>query len=176
MRTGPDGVDIIKKWEGFSAEPYLCPAARPTIGYGSTWDINGDPVTMDHPPVGDVAATRLLQRELTHVEGAIAKLVKVPLRQSQFDALASFIYNVGSGNFQSSTMRMKLNRSDYDGAAGEFWKWRRAGGKILRGLVKRRAEEEALFRRLPDVQPDPVLPDTRKEDKRWNMLNMRPFS
>lgn len=146
MNVGEGGIDLIKRWEGFSADPYICPAGIPTIGYGSTWDINGDPVTMDHAPVDDLAATRLLERELAHVEGSLAALVRVPLEQHQFDALGSFIFNVGSGNFQRSTMRMKLNRGNYDGAAGEFWKWRRGGGRILKGLVRRRAEEERLFR------------------------------
>jgi lysozyme len=65
--------------------------------------------------------------------------------RNEFSSLCSFIYNVGSGNFQSSTMRMKLNRLDYGGAADEFPKWRKSAGRILPGLVRRRAAEKALF-------------------------------
>lgn len=156
---------IIKKWEGLVdgkpdtplLDPYVCPAGIPTIGWGSTWWFDGSPITMETRGIARDEAQTLLERELNHTTGAIRTLVKVPLNQNQFDALSSFIYNVGSGNFQSSTLRMKLNRGDYDAAQSEFWKWRRANGKILRGLVRRRAEEESLFARLPNVQNDPVL-------------------
>ena len=151
MKASQDALDLIAAFEGFSSEPYLDPIGIPTIGYGSTWDANRDRVTMDHPPISKEQAQALVAQELQHVEGAISILVIVPLNQCQFDALCSFIFNVGSGNFQSSTLRMKLNRGDYDAAAGEFWKWRRAGGKILKGLVRRRAAEEELFRRVPHV-------------------------
>ena len=145
MKTNAAGLGIIKRFEGFSAEQYLCPAGIPTIGYGSTWDADRNRVTVDHPPVTEAEAEALLQQELDHVEGAIGKLIRVPLTENQFSALASFTFNLGSGNLQSSTLRMKLNRGEYDGAADEFPKWRRAGGKILRGLVRRREEERELF-------------------------------
>ena len=84
-------------------------------------------------------------KELLTTENAVARLVRSPLTENQFSAVCCLVYNVGSGKFRSSTIRMKLNRKDYEGAANEFWKWRRAGGKILRGLVRRRKEEELLF-------------------------------
>ena len=145
MRTSEAGIALICTFEGFSAEPYLCPAGRATIGYGSTWDVNGDPVTMDHPPVSEEEARDLVARELRHVETAIDRLIKVGLEQPSFDAISSFTFNVGSGNLQRSTLRMKLNRGNYLGAANEFPKWRRAGGKILKGLVHRRAAEKQMF-------------------------------
>jgi len=153
MNVGSAGIALIKKWEGLvdgdpdtpGLDPYRCPADIPTIGWGSTWDLDGSRITMDHPPIDIDYATRLLERELRHVQGAIQKLVSVPLSQGQYDAVASLTYNVGSGRLQSSTLRMKLNRYDYTGASNEFWKWRRANGRILRGLVLRRAEEKALF-------------------------------
>ena len=85
-------------------------------------------------------------RSCRQAERAIGSLVRVSLTSNQRSALISFVYNVGSGNFQRSTMRMKLNRHDYDGCANEFWKWRRAGGRILNGLVRRRKSEEQLFK------------------------------
>ncbi len=83
--------------------------------------------------------------DLTEAQSAVRRLVKVPINQNQFDALTSFTFNVGSGNFQSSTLRRLLNEGDYTGASNEFWKWRRSNGKIAGGLVRRRADEKALF-------------------------------
>lgn len=139
------GLEIIKGFEGWSSKPYKCPAGIPTIGYGSIWTIDGDRVTMSHHEITEKEGEALLRRELNHVEKIIPKLIKVPLTENQFSSLCSFTYNVGSGNLQASTLRMKLNRGDYDGAANEFPKWRRAGGKILRGLVRRREAERNLF-------------------------------
>ena len=86
-----------------------------------------------------------VRHELARTEYDVSRLINVPLTENQFGALVSFTYNVGSGNLKASTLRQKLNRGDYAGAADEFPKWRRAGGKILRGLVRRRAAERALF-------------------------------
>ena len=143
------GLGIIKSFEGFASSPYLCPANRWTIGFGSTWDIKGNAVTGSHLPVTRDEAGRLLAREVRHVEGAINKLVKSELTENMFSAIASLVYNIGTGNFQRSTLKMKLNRGEYENAADEFPKWRKAGGRILKGLVRRRAEERQLF--LTDV-------------------------
>ena len=126
------GLGIIKSFEGWASSAYCCPANRWTIGWGATWDIDGNPVTANHPDIDETSGTALLRRELRHVESAINRLVKVPLNENQFSSLCSFVYNLGSGNFQSSTLRAKLNREEYEGAALEFPKWRRAGGKILK--------------------------------------------
>lgn len=139
------GLGIIKSFEGWSSSPYKCPADRWTIGWGSTWDIDGNAVTADHPDIDEEHGTALLRRELRHVEPAIRRLIKVPLNENQFSAICSWAFNVGTGNMQNSTLRMKLNRGDYEGASAEFPKWRRAGGRILKGLVRRRAAERALF-------------------------------
>jgi lysozyme len=80
----------------------------------------------------------------------------VPLRQNQFDALVSFSYNVGLPAFRSSTLLKKLNRDDYDGAAIEFHKWVKSGGKVLKGLVRRRASEALLFQGIDDLNYDGV--------------------
>ncbi|MDB4725928.1 lysozyme [bacterium] len=139
------GLSIIKTFEGFSEAPYLCPAGIPTIGYGSTWDQEGNRVTMEHPNITESGGQRLLDREVRHTELAVNSLILVALNENQFSALCSFTYNLGSGNLQSSTLRAKLNRGDYEGASAEFPKWRRAGGRILKGLVRRRAIERELF-------------------------------
>ena len=83
--------------------------------------------------------------ELNHFERGVRRLVNVKLNHNQFSSLVSFSFNLGLGNLQNSTLRMKLNREDYDGAADEFPKWRKAGGRILKGLVRRRAAERSLF-------------------------------
>ncbi|MBC8242328.1 MAG: lysozyme [Alphaproteobacteria bacterium] len=145
MKTPPAGLDLIKHYEGWSATPYLDPVGIPTIGYGSTWGLGGGRVTMGHPEIDSAAGEALLARELAHTEKAVSRLIRVPLNEGQFAALVSFTYNLGSGRLQGSTLRMKANRGDYDGAADEFPKWRRAGGRIMRGLVRRRAEERALW-------------------------------
>ena len=145
MNINKAGLEIIKSFEGWSSDPYLCPANRWTIAYGSTWDINGHPVTADHPSITKEQGEALLRQEVHHIEGAIRRLIKYVLNENQFSSLVSFCYNVGSGNLQKSSLRMKLNRGDVEGASAEFPKWRRSAGKILSGLVRRRQAERNLF-------------------------------
>ena len=87
----------------------------------------------------------IVRHELARTEYDVARLVRIPLTENQFGSLVSFTYNVGSGNLKASTLRQKLNRGDVEGALLEFPKWRRAGGKILLGLVRRREAEKQLF-------------------------------
>ena len=141
------GLAIIKRYEGWRSSPYLCAANRPTIGWGSTWDIDGNPVTLDHPDINEEQGTALLRRELRHVEKAIGRLITAEINENMFSSLCSFTFNVGTGNLQRSTLRMKLNRGFYEDASEEFPKWRRANGKILKGLVRRRKAEKELFLR-----------------------------
>ena len=123
----------------------LCPAKVWTVGYGSTTGSDGGPVDPDMEPITEVHADDLLGRDLEASERWVDSLVKKPLSEIQFSVLVSFTFNVGAGEFQRSTLRMKLNRGEYQNAADEFPKWRRAGGRILAGLVRRRAAERALF-------------------------------
>ena len=145
LRINEAGLELIKHWEGWRESPYLCSAARPTIGYGSTWDRNGNAVTLDHPDITKEQGEYLLLREVRHSEKAIRRLVKTELTENMFSSLCSFIYNVGSGNFQKSTLRMKLNRGQHESAADELSKWVKAGGRRIRGLVRRRKQERELF-------------------------------
>ena len=137
---------MIKHHEGFVRKPYQDPIGLWTVGVGH---LIGDGKSLSKEWKGKVLTEEevdeLLFEDLERFEIGIQRLTKVPLTQSQFDALVSFSFNVGLGNFQSSTLRSKLNRGDYEGASNEFPKWRKAGGKILPGLVKRRADERALF-------------------------------
>ena len=100
---------------------------------------------MEHRPITEPEAEYLLVRELRHVEKAVTKLIVVPLTVNQFSAIGSLTYNIGSSRLKSSTLRSKINREDYNGASAEFPKWRRAGGRILRGLVRRRLAERDLY-------------------------------
>jgi lysozyme len=145
MKTNAAGLALIKHFEGFSPVPYLDPIGIPTIGFGSIWSLDGSRLTMAHPDISEGDGEILLARMLQHSERAVRRLIRVPLSEGQFSALVSFTYNLGSGRLQGSTLRMKANRGDIIGAADEFPKWRRAGGRILRGLVRRRAEERSLW-------------------------------
>ena len=139
------GIEIVKSFEGLSLKPYLCPAKVWTVGYGSTTGSDGGPVDPDMEPVTEADADDLLGRDLETSERWVSRLVKKPISENQFSALTSFTFNVGAGALQRSTLRMKLNREQFQNAADEFPKWRMAGGRILAGLVRRRAAERILF-------------------------------
>lgn len=132
--------DLVRRYEGFSATAYRCPANVWTIGVGHT---NG--VTEKSAPISEEEAMALLHEDLEEAASGVNRLVKVPLTQGQFDALVSFVFNLGAGSLASSTLLKKLNASDYLGAAEEFNRWVHGGGKVLPGLVRRRVEERALF-------------------------------
>lgn len=140
MKTSQKGIELIKRYEGFRAEAYLCPAGVWTIGYGHTAGVHeGDSIDED-------TAEDFLREDLTSAEGAVAKYVKVPLKQWQFDALVSFTFNLGAGNLYSSTLLKKVNRNpDDQSIRQEFEKWVYAGGRMLQGLVDRRKAEADMY-------------------------------
>lgn len=139
MRTNKRGLDIIKEYEGLRLKSYKCPAGVWTIGYGSTAGVKkGMEIT-------ESEADQRLIVDLMVSEYAIERAVKPLLNDNQFSALASFVFNVGAGKFGQSTLLKKLNAGDVNGAADEFLKWNKGGGKVLPGLVKRRAAERDLF-------------------------------
>lgn len=140
MRTSQNGIDLIKRFEGFSPVAYLCPAGVWTIGYGHTAGVHeGDSIDGD-------TAEDYLREDLTSAEGAVEKYVKVPLKQWQFDALVSFTFNLGAGNLYSSTLLKKVNRNPDDPSIrDEFEKWVYAGGRMLQGLVDRRKAEADMY-------------------------------
>lgn len=146
MTTSDKGIDIIKRHEGFRAKPYLCPAGVPTIGYGSTFYPDGCKVTLQDKPVTEAEATALLAAALEGFEGAVNDLVTATITQVQFDALVSFVYNVGRNAFVKSTLLRKVNANPNDPTIyAEFARWNKGGGKVLPGLVKRRKEEAELY-------------------------------
>lgn len=140
MKTSQAGIDLIKEWEGYAPVAYTCPGGKLTIGYGHVIK-KGElftAITMDE-------AEELLKADLKDAEGAIKDFVHVPLEQHQFDALASFIFNVGGSAFHRSTLLKKLNAGDYDGASWQFGRWVYASGRKLKGLENRRKAERRMF-------------------------------
>ena len=149
--------DLIKAFEGCHNTPYLCPAKLWTIGYGHVLypeqaRLKADqrpsyPLKPEHNRVWDAdEIDALLAADLQRFQDGVSRLCPASDdSQPQFDALVSFAFNVGLGNLQSSTLRMKYNRGEYTGAADEFLKWRKSNGVVLRGLERRREAERALF-------------------------------
>lgn len=149
MVTGLAGTNLIKEFEGCKLKAYKCPAGIWTIGYGHT-----GPDVKENLVITNYQAGALLVGDLQKFENAIKLLVRVPLSQNQFDALVSFVYNVGPyalynptkpATLQASTLLKKLNAGDYLGAAEEFLRWDKVNGKPLAGLTKRRKAERELF-------------------------------
>nr|WP_241389545.1 lysozyme [Serratia proteamaculans]ANV21598.1 Mur1 [Serratia proteamaculans]ULG13358.1 Mur1 [Serratia proteamaculans]ULG13571.1 Mur1 [Serratia proteamaculans]ULG13683.1 Mur1 [Serratia proteamaculans]ULG15134.1 Mur1 [Serratia proteamaculans] len=134
-----NGLKLIKHFEGLRLRAYQCSANVWTIGYGHTAGVGPDDV------ITEEQAISFLRQDVAESERAVNQYVHVPLTQNQFDALVSFVFNLGVGNFRTSTLLKKLNAGDYDGAAQEFGRWIHAGGKALPGLVRRREAESALF-------------------------------
>ena len=146
MKISENGLKLIKKFEGLSLKPYLCSAGIPTIGFGNTFYENMKKVTLQDETITEERADSLFNFLVTtNFVNVVNRLVIVDINQNQFDALVSFVYNLGSGNFEKSTLLKKVNQEDFIGASLEFEKWNRAGGKVLSGLTKRRLSEKELF-------------------------------
>lgn len=140
MKTSQEGLKFIKEVEGCKNEAYQDTGGVWTIGVGHTGPEVCKGLTAD-----DNQTMLWLAEDVIEAEDAINRLVKVSLTQRQFDALASFVFNIGEKQFNSSTLLKKLNAGDYSGAAGQFKRWVYDAGKIQPGLVKRRSGEEAMF-------------------------------
>lgn len=141
LRAGPDAYALIRRFEGLHLTAYW-DNGQYAIGYGHRGpDVSpGQRITVEE-------AERLLQQDVAKAETVVRSLVTVPLTQAQFDALVSFVYNVGAGAFRSSTLLRLLNDGDYAGAMAEFNRWVYSDGRVLPGLVARREAEAALFER-----------------------------
>jgi lysozyme len=145
-QTSNKGLDLIKKYEGFRAKPYLCPAKVPTIGFGSTYYEDGAKVKLTDPAITEEEATGLLKALLVIYEKAVDSFCRDDINQNQFDALSSFAYNCGVGNLKSSTLLKKVNADPTNPSIkNEFMKWNKGGGRILTGLTLRRNEESNLY-------------------------------
>ena len=166
MKLSKAGADLMHRYEGFRTRPYLCPAHIWTIGYGHVLYQEQIRLPMARVAGKDVPMIRkeyplkqednrvwtkqeieeLFANDVASFERGVLRLVPgCNGNQGRFDALVSFAFNAGLGNLQRSTIRMKANRGDWEGAAQAFMAWVKGGGKVLPGLVKRREAERALF-------------------------------
>lgn len=166
MKVSDKALKMLKHHEGVRTKPYRDVVALWTVGVGHLMypeqarlpnkknakpDYTGmcrEDVQLkpeDNRVFSMEEVDGLLKSDLATFERGVDRLITVPLSQNQFDALVSFSFNVGLGTLQRSTLRQKINRDDYEGAADEFLKYTMAGGKVFKGLVNRRNDERALF-------------------------------
>ena len=149
-------IDMIKHHEGVRTKPYQCPALIWTVGVGHVIDQSHIKVPLAERkalPIPDGwdrtlsmgEVDEMLAKDLQSFENGVRRLCPSGLTPGRLGALTSFAFNVGLGNLQRSTIRMKHNRGDFDGAAEAFMAWTKAGGKELKGLVNRRKDEKALY-------------------------------
>lgn len=156
MNVSPEAIRVIKHHEGIKLKPYRCPALLWTVGVGHVIDPSHISVKFEDrkalaiPEGWDRVLTpdevdKLLKDDLQRFERGVLRLCPNYLTQPRFDALVSFSFNVGLGNLQRSSIRMKHNRGDFEGAADSFMMWTKAGGRELPGLVKRRKDERSIY-------------------------------
>ena len=138
-----NGSELIKRFESFSSTIYICPAGYPTIGYGHV--VRAQEKERFAGGITEPEAATLLQTDMRAAERAVLRLISVPLTEGQFDALASFTFNLGAGALQRSTLRRKINRDEHADVPAEFLKWVWAGGRKLNGLIRRRQAEAAIY-------------------------------
>ena len=139
MEYSLDGLHLTESFESCRLQAYMDSAGVPTLGYGHTHGVTlGMTCTQDE-------AEQWLQQDIQVAAQAVNGMVTVALTQPEFDALVDFAFNLGTGNLQKSTLLRLLNAGDYKGAAAEFEKWDRAGGKVMAGLLRRRQAEEQMF-------------------------------
>ena len=141
MKTSSDGLNLIKRFEGYSAIPYKDIKGRMTIGYGhliKTGEVFG--------AVSNIEATNLLAGDVEWAEEVVNSSVTVTINQEQFDALVDFVYNLGSGNFDGSTMLRDIDGSEsMDKITAQMILWDRAAGQVSQGLLNRREAEAKLY-------------------------------
>lgn len=168
MTIDPESLALICEREGYlkplndgtdRVRPYYCPAAVPTIGFGSIWRMDGSRVEISDPPITRGEAMALMAREIdAKCVPAVRRLITAPLHPLSEGALVSFVFNVGEGALRSSGLRRAVNARRWRDVPGEFAKWRIGGGRVLRGLEMRRAAEAAMFMRgvrIADANPVP---------------------
>ena len=147
MTISENGLNLIKEFEGWSSTPYVCPAGKPTIGWGFTFYADGKSVTMKDPPLTKIQGDILLEKLFIQT---FHRHIPTNVNQNQFDALSSLIWNIGVTNFNKSTLRMKAKNNPNDKSIrDEFMKWNKArnGTKlvVLDGLTRRRKKEADLY-------------------------------
>lgn len=166
LSLSPPGANLVKHFESCLKKcgpdrftTYRCPAGVATIGWGTTTE-HGHKIAMGLV-WSQAQCDAAFLHDMIQFEAHVKRLVKVKLEQWQFDALTSFAYNAGAGALGGSTLLKKVNAGDFDAAALEFHKWNKSKGKVLAGLVRRRASEALLFQNIADEnydgKPDKVI-------------------
>lgn len=140
-RVDEETVALIKQWEGYRPDAYLCPAGVWTIGYGTTGGVR------EGQRISQAEAERMLRMDLRRFENIVEDAVTVRLTDAQFGALVSLTYNIGGEAFRTSTLLRKLNAGDYAAVPQELMRWNRVAGRVSRGLTNRRAAEAGLWAR-----------------------------
>lgn len=158
MQLTSAGLELIKTHEGLRLKAYKCPSGVWTIGYGHTSAAGGLEVN-EKTVITQAGAEHLLRLDLENFEDIVRKAVKVELTDNQFSALVSFVYNVGETNFRKSSVLSVVNQKRFDLVPAKLALWNKGGGKVLPGLVRRRADEAALF--MANTEEAEVLPDTQ---------------
>lgn len=145
MKVSTNFFSMLKNFEGFVKCPYKDQVGIPTIGIGTTIYPNGKRVSMSDPCITFEQASSYVSSHISPLEEMLTTLLP-KLNQNQFDSLISFIYNIGDGAFKNSTLlkKAKINKDDST-IRDEFYKWKKAGGKVLNALVLRRREEADLY-------------------------------
>ena len=152
MGPASEALEVATKlcidFEGFSATPYICPAGIPSIGYGTVFKPDGTKVTMNDPPISETTALQWLAvtLESTYLMGVLKASPNLLRYPQTLGAITDFAYNLGTARYRASTLRRKINEENWPEAITELHKWRRGGGKVLPGLVRRRAAEAKFLR------------------------------
>jgi len=140
-------ASLCRQYEGFRSKPYLCPAGIATIGYGSTYYSDGRKVTLEDAPMDEFNARALLMVELEHtyLPGVLRNCPILATDEKKCNAIVDFVYNLGIGRLQTSTLKRKINSQEWEAAQEQLMLWTKGGGKVLPGLVKRRRSECLLL-------------------------------
>jgi lysozyme len=138
---------LCRPFEGLRLQPYICPAGYPTIGYGTVWKPDGSKVTMEHAPISKETAEEWLVHELRHnyLAGVLKASPGLLARPRALGAMTDFAYNLGVARYRASTLRKRVDDGDWEDAKAQLMLWTRGGGRVLPGLVRRRAAEAALL-------------------------------
>lgn len=138
---------LCRPFEGLRLQPYICPAGYPTIGYGTVWKPDGSKVTMEHPPISKETAEAWLVHELRHnyLAGVLKSSPGLLTRPRALGAMTDFAYNLGVARYRASTLRKRVDDGDWEDAKAQLMLWTRGAGRVLPGLVRRRAAEAALL-------------------------------
>jgi lysozyme len=173
MKMTKAGLDLVKTFEGFRAKSYRCPAGVWTIGYGHT-SMAGKPDVKPGMVISKAEGERILMNDLRVYEAGVRSAIKVNLTPNQYSACVSLCYNIGVGAFRRSSVARFCNRSQWKNAADAFALWNKAGGKVLPGLVRRRAAEAALFLKSSNARDEirPIVDEPKGKPMAMSTTNI----